>query len=108
MRFPTILLICALAAACSHISQSTESYEGIPATRFTYRNVVYRAYDVPASGMLLLSRSQESGSNVERHDIDAAARAYFAEIGRPQCLVLEIKDKGTEQWEIKYSCRLLQ
>lgn len=106
MRLFAIGILCAFAGACAHVSPSAENYDGIPATRFVYRNAVYRAYDVPASGIFLLSRSRESGNSYDQHDIDAAARAYFLEIGRSQCLVLGIEEKGTDQWEVKYRCDL--
>lgn len=106
MRLLAIVLIFALTSACSHVSPSTETYDGIPFTRFVYENTVYRAYDVPASGRFLLSRSRESASNNDQHDIDAAARAYFSEIGRSQCLIIGIEEKGTDKWEVKYRCEL--
>jgi hypothetical protein len=73
---------------------------------------VYRASDVPASGMLLLSRTPEgettilSGINRNQHDIDSVARTYFLEVGRSDCLILDIQEKGPDKWEVKYSCQL--
>lgn len=107
MRLLAICLVCAFASACSHVSPSAETYDGIPATRFVYRNAVYRVHDVPASGRLLLTRSREDSSNHDQHDIDGAARMYFSEIGRSQCLILEIQERDTDRWEVKYSCQLL-
>lgn len=106
MRFFAILLVSALACACSHMTPTVENYDGIPATTFNYRNATYRVSDVPASGTLLLSRTRERAGNYDQHDIDAAARTYFSEIGRSQCLILGIEEKGTDRWEIKYNCRL--
>ena len=106
MLYFAVCFICVFIGACSHVSPSAENYDGVPATQFNYRDAVYRAHDIPASGMLLLSRSRESGRNHDQHDIDAAARAYFSGIGRPQCLILAIEEKGADRWEIKYSCQL--
>jgi hypothetical protein len=106
MRFFAILLVSALACACSHTTSTVENYDGIPATTFNYRNATYRVSDVPASGKLLLSRSQEIRLTGEQHDIDAAVRTYFSEIGRSQCLISKIDERGTDQWEVKYSCQL--
>jgi len=98
-------------AACAHITRVDQSYEGVPAKEFIYLSTRYQAHDIPASRRLLLSRATEGDALISigrqrysKHDIDAAVRTYFFEVGKQGCLVQHISEITSDSWEVTYVC----
>jgi hypothetical protein len=98
-------------SACAHITRTDQGYEGVPAKEFIYLNTRYLARDVPASRRLLLSRATDGDALIgigrhrySKHDIDAAVRTYFSEVGKQGCLVQHISEITSDSWEVSYVC----
>lgn len=120
MSRPAIIAFALTLAACSAPLHMADEYRNVPRTTFAYDGNMYRIFDKPSAGKLVVTPSVANamsdtlirkmtfgayGNALPTASMEAAVAAYLTSNGR-KCAADTATLVHKPQWEFTYSCEI--